>query len=114
MAFCENKIDCRRAIQLGYFAEHFDRLKCKATPRTTCDNCESQVEYMYMDATEDCRAIAEAVMDLRGGGQNLTLNHFVDIFKGSKVKKVVDEGIGYQDMSFGNPVNNSIFKIVRS
>ena len=94
VAFCENKTDCRRAIQLAYFGEHFDRQQCKATPRTTCDNCESQVEYIDMDATEDCKAIVEAVSALCGGGRKFTLNHFVDIFKGSEVKKVVDAGIG--------------------
>ena len=47
-----------------------------------------------MDATEDCKAIVEAVSALCGGGRKFTLNHFVDIFKGSEVKKVVDAGIG--------------------
>lgn len=43
VAFCENKTDCRRALQLSYFGEHFDRKTCKSMPRTVCDNCDSKV-----------------------------------------------------------------------
>lgn len=43
VAFCENKTDCRRGLQLSYFGEHFDRKVCRANARTTCDNCESRV-----------------------------------------------------------------------
>ena len=90
--FCENKSDCRRALQLAYFREHFDWKECKATPETTCDNCESHGEYKLEDVTEDCKAIVEAVRASRG---NFTLDHFVNIFQTSKVKKnVVQAGIG--------------------
>lgn len=45
--------------------------------------------------TEECVAICDAVRKLctgKGWGTNFTVVHFVDIFKGSEVKKVVDAG----------------------
>ena len=116
VSFCENKTDCRRALQLSYFGENFDRQICKDCPRTVCDNCNSQVtifnlifvicyfsllkitdfqvQYTQLNVTEDCVAIAEAVSSLctktDRWANNYTVTHFVDIFKGSQSKKVVE------------------------
>ena len=117
VSFCENKTDCRRALQLSYFGENFNREICKANKPTVCDNCSSsvcifviycfnqtcslilyatirQVEFTQMDVTEDCKAIATAVDSLCGKSgkwsNNYTINHFVDIFKGSELKKIVE------------------------
>lgn len=50
-----------------------------------------------MDVTEDCKAIVAAVDALCGKGgkwsNNYTLTHFVDIFKGSESKKIMDLGV---------------------
>jgi len=96
VAFCENKTDCRRAMQLSYFGENFDRQICKSSPNSVCDNCSSSVNFVQVDVTEDCIAIVNAVNDLCGSagrwGKNFTVTHFVDIFKGSEVKKVVEAG----------------------
>ena len=43
VSFCENKTDCRRALQLSYFGENFNREICKANKATVCDNCSSSV-----------------------------------------------------------------------
>jgi bloom syndrome protein len=43
VAFCENKTDCRRSLQLGYFGEHFDSQTCKSNTKSVCDNCDSEV-----------------------------------------------------------------------
>lgn len=37
--YCENVIDCRRAYQLNYFAEHFTKEQCLENRATACDNC---------------------------------------------------------------------------
>ena len=47
VAFCDNKTDCRRALQLQYFGEQFDRQLCRANTDTVCDNCSSQVLKHY-------------------------------------------------------------------
>lgn len=43
--YCENLTDCRRAMQLDYFAEHFSREQCLQNVGTACDNCRSKDEY---------------------------------------------------------------------
>lgn len=47
VSFCENNTDCRRAIQLNYFGEIFNRQKCIANKSTTCDNCQRKVIFFY-------------------------------------------------------------------
>lgn len=37
--YCENLIDCRRTLQLNYFAEQFSREQCLANRDMACDNC---------------------------------------------------------------------------
>lgn len=47
VSYCENKIDCRRALQLNYFGETFDRNQCITNEETSCDNCRNKVnKYM--------------------------------------------------------------------
>lgn len=43
VSFCENKTDCRRALQLNYFGEIFNREKCIENKSTACDNCRCKV-----------------------------------------------------------------------
>nr|CAD7576275.1 unnamed protein product [Timema californicum] len=95
--FSENRTDCRRAQQLNYFGEIFDRKECLSNRATACDNCLQQEDFKMVDVTEDCQAIVRSVLEVVGGqGQrwsnNFTLLHFVDIFKGSETKKVKDAG----------------------
>ncbi|XP_076043264.1 Bloom syndrome helicase isoform X2 [Oratosquilla oratoria] len=95
VAYCENKTDCRRSQLLEYFGEIFDRSKCRAKRATACDNCREKEPYVRIDVTKECRAIVQAVQQLCSGGRwsnNFTLNHFVDIFKGSEAKKVMTNG----------------------
>ena len=48
VAFCENKTDCRRSLQLGYFGEHFDSQTCKSNTKSVCDNCDSEVINLFL------------------------------------------------------------------
>lgn len=43
VSFCENTTDCRRALQLNYFGELFDRQACISDRQTACDNCRNHV-----------------------------------------------------------------------
>lgn len=93
VAFAENRTDCRRALQLEYFGEKFDRKLCLQNRRSACDNCLEQGEYDAVDVSKEARAIVTAVKQICGnGGRNFTMLHFVDVFKGSTVKKVMNEG----------------------
>ncbi|XP_047475252.1 Bloom syndrome protein homolog isoform X2 [Penaeus chinensis] len=95
VAYCENKMDCRRTQLLNYFGEIFSREKCKMDRFTACDNCKYHESYQKVDVSREVRAILQAVRQLCTGGRwsnNFTINHFVDIFKGSEAKKIVDNG----------------------
>ena len=43
VSYCENCTDCRRAQQLHYFGERFQRELCKRMPTAVCDTCSSKV-----------------------------------------------------------------------
>ncbi|XP_050687187.1 recQ-like DNA helicase Blm isoform X2 [Eriocheir sinensis] len=96
VAFCENRTDCRRSQILNYFGEIFSREDCQRNRETACDNCRSSSSFIQRNMSQEVRTILEAVKRLCTGGStwtnNFTLNHFVDIFKGSKVKKVLTNG----------------------
>lgn len=51
VSYCENKTDCRRALQLNYFDEKFDKNQCIANKETTCDNCRNTVTIYYFIIT---------------------------------------------------------------
>lgn len=92
--YCENIIDCRRAIQLNYFGESFQRSQCLADRSTACDNCLNSVKpensYKKINATSICKQVASGVRDLCSGSNRFTLLHMTDVLIGSKVKKVLD------------------------
>ncbi|XP_026682912.1 Bloom syndrome protein homolog [Diaphorina citri] len=96
VSFCENTTDCRRALQLHYFGEKFNREACQANEDTRCDNCARVGTVSVKDVTEECIAIVRTVQDICGlpgeGGwnKNYTYTHIADIFKGSANKKVMD------------------------
>lgn len=97
VAYCENKTDCRRALQLNYFGEIFDRQQCLISRDTACDNCLQQNLYTAVDITEDSKEIIKCVQKLSQNSTmtwkgNFTLLHFVDIFKGADVKKIKENG----------------------
>lgn len=48
VSYCENKTDCRRAIQLNYFDEQFDRVQCTSNEETMCDNCRNKVSMLLL------------------------------------------------------------------
>lgn len=43
--YCENVVDCRRSMQLNYFAEHFTSEQCLQNYRSACDNCLKKDEF---------------------------------------------------------------------
>ncbi len=86
VAFCENKIDCRRKLVLGYFNENFDPSQCEAS----CDNCKAKGHYIEKDVTDLCMKaldLIDIIVDER-----VTMLYCVDVFRGSRLKKVVDKG----------------------
>nr|XP_050869431.1 recQ-like DNA helicase Blm [Vespula vulgaris] len=94
VSFCENKTDCRRALQLNYFGEIFNREKCIANKSTACDNCRCKAEFTMLDATNYARQIMKAVREInQKKNSKLTLVFLTDIFKGSDLKKIRESGL---------------------
>lgn len=90
VSFAENLVDCRRYLQLLHLGEFFDRNICIKNKNTTCDNCVNIDKYKEEDVTNPARELAVLVKDLSSKG-NVTMLHIVDVYKGSKIKKVIEK-----------------------
>lgn len=101
--YCENKSDCRRVQVLRYFNEDFEKDDCESG----CDNCNSTSTFETVDLTLQAEAAIGIVRELRQS--NVTVAYCMDVFRGSKTKKVLDNdhdsirghGAG-KDMDRGN------------
>lgn len=82
--FCENKSDCRRVQVLNYFNESFNREDCKAS----CDNCNSNSTFETQDFSELATAALSMVEKI--ARDQVTLLHCVDVFRGTKTKKITE------------------------
>ena len=82
--YCENQSDCRRVQVLNYFNEPFRREDCNGA----CDNCNSTSIFESRDFTEHAIAAIELVQKIEH--DNVTLLHCVDVYRGSKNKKISD------------------------
>ena len=89
--YCENKSDCRRVLQLQYFGEVFDPTLCKKSA-TPCDNCKGGY-HSTVNVTAVAKRIVQGVQRLssrsRFDQKNFTINHLVEIVRGTKSKKVL-------------------------
>lgn len=81
-SFCENKSDCRRVQILRYFDEVFQREDCNRA----CDNCTSKSSFETQDFTD--YAVIVIALVQRISHDRVTLLHCVDVFRGSKGKKI--------------------------
>ncbi|XP_014662229.1 PREDICTED: Bloom syndrome protein homolog isoform X2 [Priapulus caudatus] len=96
--YCENLTDCRRAQQLEYFGELFDRKLCKANMVTRCDSCRAEDSYMQRDMTREAQLLVQSVQQVAQGSsqgswrKKFTLLHFVEVFRGSSAARVEQEG----------------------
>ncbi|XP_014238784.1 Bloom syndrome protein homolog isoform X2 [Trichogramma pretiosum] len=98
VAFCENRTDCRRTLQLNYFGEIFDRKKCMSKRQTTCDNCKNQDQFNLVDVTKHAKEIMTLVRDFNKRRANcVTLLYVTDVYKGSNLKKIRDAGHDQHD-----------------
>ena len=96
VSYAENDTDCRRSLVLHYFGERFDRAACRASPATACDNCRRGADTAAerQDVTSLARDIVNTVREICGRtyGGNFTQKQMADILKGSRVKKIMDNG----------------------
>lgn len=99
--FCENVTECRRVQLLHYFGEmNFDPSQCRSRPDSMCDTCACSATFVSKDITSDAKAFVDSVNSIVHGGnrnfkkpiKSFTLNHFIDIFKGSGGARISSEG----------------------
>jgi RecQ family ATP-dependent DNA helicase len=85
--FCENNTDCRRQQVLAYFGETFDPALCNRT----CDVCKiGRSGAVKTDLTDMARKAIRLIESLEN--QTVTLSYCVDVFRGSKIQKIVQNG----------------------
>ena len=83
--YCEDEFRCRRTMQLEFFGEQFDRMKCNKT----CDNCKAgkQPDRRNMSAE------AIAIVNLFNAASNnnrrgVTMLQLSELYRGSKSKAI--------------------------
>ena len=84
LQYCINTADCRRTQVLQYFGEKFTPSQCKET----CDNCRMNKGSVpeTQDVTSEAKDIVSLVRAINPG--KVTMSTVVDVFYGSKSKKV--------------------------
>ncbi len=85
LGFCES-IECRRALLLGYFGDHYE------APCDHCDNCLTPPE--VYDATVPAQ---KALSCAYRSGQRFGIAHLVDILLGKPTEKI--ERFGHDELS---------------
>jgi len=86
VSYCDNKAVCRRVQVLNYFNERFNPDDCNGQ----CDNCNSTSSFEERDMTDYAISAINLLQELQGN--KVTMVYCMDIFRGSKIKKIVDSG----------------------
>ena len=84
--YCENVQDCRRQQQLGYFGEKFSAAQCQET----CDVCMDGLNFSKHDVSDDAKVLLRIAADFPVN--KFTLNHMVDVYRGTNTTKVQTAG----------------------
>lgn len=84
IAYCENRMDCRRSQVLHYFSEPFAKKDCNAS----CDNCTSASTFETRDFTDYAASALRLVRQMQN--DRPTILQCIDVFRGAKNKKVVE------------------------
>eukprot|EP00727_Mastigamoeba_balamuthi_P007638 m51a1_g3495 putative dna helicase (1156) ;mRNA; r:810182-814573 len=88
VAYCENQVECRRAMQLEYFGEKFDKAEC----HKTCDNCIEASETQVVDRSVEAHSIL-GLVDGITQSENCPSTLLIDAFRGSRSKRILSGSI---------------------
>ncbi|KAI8376727.1 P-loop containing nucleoside triphosphate hydrolase protein [Choanephora cucurbitarum] len=91
--FCDNQNDCRRKQIMGYFGEKFDPAQC----RRMCDNCINgqHTQNVMKDMSKEAIVLLKIIEQVQP--DRVTFAQLVDIFRGSKNKRIVEHGLDRLD-----------------
>ena len=79
--YCEEKITCRRVMQLSYLGEKFNREKCMKR----CDNCMRNSEYVERDYSKEAIRIIDCLEEIQR--LNVTMKQLSMVLMGQKSGK---------------------------
>lgn len=84
--YCENNFTCRRTMQLEFFGERFDSVKCQKT----CDNCRAGRVPEQRDVTDTAKQILRLLRSIlkQRSNNGVTLTQLCDLYRGTKSKAV--------------------------
>ena len=84
LRYCEDTFECRRTLQLSFFGEKFDKVKCN----TTCDNCRAGRVAESRDMSNAAREILDLLESIgrQKGGRGVTLHQLSELWRGTKSK----------------------------
>ncbi|KAJ8925777.1 hypothetical protein NQ315_009627 [Exocentrus adspersus] len=92
VAFANNRIDCRRYLQLINLGENFNRQLCIQNKETICDNCDDFINNRqnieYKDITKQAKELAVLVRDI-SAQNNVTINTVTKVYRGSRQSQIV-------------------------
>ena len=101
--YCDEKITCRRVLQLKYFGEDFDPRLCGEM----CDNCKNKLRAVNEDKTALLKALLNVVKGMKP--TDTTQSFITEVLRGSRASRVLtseyDEITGY---GVGKPETNSM------
>ena len=81
-------------VYLQYLGEVFDPRKCKSSG-APCDNCrkgKQEIRDITNFAVDICQMVSALAMKAKFFEKNFTVNHLVDILRGSKNKRILSAG----------------------
>lgn len=95
MNYCEDFSTCRRKLQLSYFGENFDPVRCNSM----CDNCKTKHTNILKNCTENAIKIVKVVQSSPSGIN--TLAQIASFLKGLNNKKTenVKQNYGFSLLS---------------
>lgn len=88
-------IQCRRVQLLKYFDEDFDPIRCQQKCDNCLKRCSGNQQVLKIDVTPHAINLAElvnAILTKRKGQPYPCMNYLVQIYIGSKQKRIVDSG----------------------
>ncbi len=83
--YCEDEFRCRRTMQLEFFGEKFDRMKCMKT----CDNCKAGKQPDRRDMTAEAITIVNLFSSASNNNRRgVTMVQLSELYRGSKSKAI--------------------------
>ena len=95
MQYANEKIQCRRVVILKYFGEDFNPDDCNRMCDVCCRKCEGNLSISKINVTQHAQNVSKIIYQIktkRSRQPYATTNYIIDIYTGSKAKKILNCG----------------------